>query len=304
MNRFFFISILSLIISGAPVTQVFAAETSSLNTQDNALTLSSVRATDTGTVFNNVILRISSFGTVTMDDARVGSSIEYNPITNTLFLPSVMVGSTNYSKVSLTGLSFDVLSVNGVSTAISTLNTQDNSLTLSSIRVSDSGAVFKNVVIRLTSFGTVTVDDPRVSYSIEYNPTSNTLFLPSVTVGNTTYSKVSLSGLAFGVVSVDGIVIDSGTSGQFGLDLVISASGVTSPPIHINNVPKPNTQGEFCSEDVYAQFKQSVQGFSGSWQVTSCSFDGTTGLINALLNVTSPISMSMPYSVRYTYVAQ
>ena len=301
MNRFFFIFV--FITSQAFISPVFA-DTSAFSSQDNTLSLSSIRATDTGTAYKNVIMRVTSFGTVTMDDPRVGSNIEYNPANNTLFLPSVTVGNTAYSKVSLSGLTFDVLSVNGVSSETSALNSQDNTLSLSSIRVSDTGTVYKNVIIRLTSFGTVTMDDPRVGYSIEYNPASNTLFLPSVTVGNTTYSKVSLSGLAFGVLSLNGISIDSGNSGGFALDLVITASGIASPAIHIGNVPKPGTQGEFCSEDIYKQFQQSVQGFSGSWQVTSCSFDGTTGFIGASLLVTSPISMSVPYSIRYSYVAQ
>lgn len=183
-------------------------------------------------------------------------------------------------------------------------NTQDSTLSLSSVRVTD-GTAFQNVVVRLTSFGTVTVNDPRVGNNVEFNLSSNTLFLPLVTVDNVPYSQVSLSGLAFVVLRVNGISVDNnGSSGSFALNLAITASGIETPAIRIGNVPKPNTRNEFCSDDIYKQFQQSVQGFSGSWQITSCSFDGTTGLVGASLIITSPYSMSLPYSVRYTYVAQ
>lgn len=299
MNRFFLI--FALITCQALINLAFA-DTATLNTQDYTLSLSSVRITNAGT-YQNVILRLTSKGTVTMDDPQVGASIEYNPSSNTLLIPSVTVGNTTYSKVSLSGLAFDVLSVNGVITDTASLNPQDNMLTLSSVRVTNTGT-YQNLILRVTSFGTIKVDDPRVGYSIDYDPATNTLFLPSVTYGNTTYSKVSLTGLAFTLVSLNGISINTGSAGSYSLDLVISASGVTTPAIHIDSIPKPNTQAEFCSPDIYQQFQQSVQGVSGSWQITSCSFDGTTGLISALLNITSPYSLSMPYSVRYTYVAK
>lgn len=193
--------------------------------------------------------------------------------------------------------------IGGAAADTATFNTQNNNLSLSAVRTSDA-ATFQSVIVRLTSFGTVAVNDARVGNSIEFDLSTNTLFLPSVTVDNVPYSKVSLTGLTFTVLQVNGLSVDSGSSGNYALDLVVTASGFSSPAIRINNIPKPNTQGEFCSEDVYQQFKQSVQGVSGSWQVTSCSFDGTTGLINALLSMSSPFPINVPYSIRYTYIAQ
>ena len=296
MNRLLYIFVAFLAYGG-----IASADTAAYNPQDNSLSLSSVKVTNAGS-YQLVILGLNSLGTVTTDDPRVGNIIEFDPSSNTLFLPSVTVNSTSYSKVSLSGLSFDVLSVNGTSTDIASFNSLDNTLSLSAVRIPNAGK-FNNVVLRLTSFGTIATNDPRVGYSIAYDPTSNTLFLPSVTANNTTYSKVSFSGLTFDLVSVDGVSVNTGSSGSYSLDLIITTSGVTTPAVHIDNVPKPNNQGEFCSDAVYQQFQQSVQGFSGTWQITSCSFDGTTGFINALLTVTSPITISVPYSVQYSYVA-
>ncbi len=183
-----------------------------------------------------------------------------------------------------------------------TFDAQNNLLTLPTVNISNNTS-YTNVVLRVTSFGTVVTNDKTVGKNIEFNLSRNALLLPKVTVGSTTYSKVSLTGLTFAVVSINGVSIDTGSNGSYNLSLVITASGFTGPAVEIKNVPKPNTQGEFCSADIYTQFQQSVQGITGSWSVTSCSFDGTTGFINALLTVTSPFTMSMPYSVRYTYVA-
>jgi hypothetical protein len=74
-------------------------------------------------------------------------------------------------------------------------------------------------------------------------------------------------------------------------------------PITINEVPKPNTQDEFCSSALtLAQGQANVPG--ASWTMNSCSFSGNHGVIAATVNITSPIAMSIPYSVDYTYVAR
>lgn len=190
-----------------------------------------------------------------------------------------------------------------VQAAQATYDTATGNLTLSSVSLSDNTA-FNNVVIRLTSLGQIAVDDPAVGNSITFNLDTFTLNLPSVTVNGVPYSRVSLKGPVFTVVSVGGIAVDSGTSGGYNLDLVITASGVAVPAVRIENVPKPATQAEFCTEDIYEQFQQNVQGFSGSWRVTGCSFSGNVGNISAQLTITSPISMSVPYSVTYTYIAR
>ncbi|MDO9138745.1 MAG: hypothetical protein Q7U38_00255 [Methylobacter sp.] len=181
--------------------------------------------------------------------------------------------------------------------------TQDNLLTLPAVQVSDNTR-FENVVVRITSFGTIATDDPAVGSDIEFNLAANALYLPQVTVDGVLYSRISLTGLNFVVVSLDGISVDSGEAGNHALDIVVTALGNTLPPIRVDNVPKPETQNEFCSDEVYNQFQQSVEGFTGTWQITTCSFNGTNGLIDAILTITSPMSMTVPYSVQYTYVTQ
>ncbi len=263
MHRLFLI--FALVISQAYVNLAYA-DTATLNTQDYTLSLSSVRVTNVGT-YQNVILGLTSFGTVATDDLSVGSSIEYNPTSNTLFLPTVGVGNTTYSKVSLSGLTFDVLSVNGVSTDTATFNPVDNTLSLSSVRVTGSGK-YQNVILRITSSGTITTDDPSVGYSNEYNPSSNTLFLPSVNAGSTAYSKVSLSGLTFDVLSVNGTGTNNGT-----------CNGSTSMK-YSGNAVGPYTNGlEVC--------------FTGS--STSLSF-----LDKTLTNPTANTTIQPPFAI-YTF---
>jgi hypothetical protein len=176
-------------------------------------------------------------------------------------------------------------------------------LTLSSVKLS-SNESFNNVVVAISNMGELKLDDASVGSDITFDLNTYTLRLPSVTVGGQTYNKVSLKGLTFSLVAVNGVTVDAGTSGGYNLDLVITASGIATPAVRIENVPKPSSQSEFCSDDVYKEFQQNVQGFSGSWKITSCSFNGTVGNISAQLTITSPYSISLPYSVTYTYSAR
>lgn len=90
-------------------------------------------------------------------------------------------------------------------------------------------------------------------------------------------------------------------TGNWNLDIVVTASGVTAPAIRIENIPKPASQAEFCAAENMQGFQQTVEGFTGTWQITSCTFNGTVGNISAVLSITSPVNMTVPYSVVYTY---
>lgn len=193
--------------------------------------------------------------------------------------------------------------INSVFAQTASFTTQDNLLTLPSVQVSDNTR-FENVVVRITSFGAIATDDPVVGNDIEFNLATNALYLPQVTVDGVLYSRISLTGLTFVIVSLDGINVDNGDAGNYALDIIVTALGNTLPLIRVDNVPKPETQNEFCSDEIYNQFQRSVQGFTGTWQITNCSFNGTNGLIDAILTITSPMSMTVPYSVQYNYVAQ
>ena len=76
-------------------------------------------------------------------------------------------------------------------------------------------------------------------------------------------------------------------------------------PIVITNVPKPATQAEFCGE-VQSQSSslsagQVFAGSGGTLTITGCSFNGTSGTVSAIVSITSPIAMSLPYSATYAY---
>ncbi|GEM_PF-2252401 len=187
---------------------------------------------------------------------------------------------------------------NAASTA--SFEASTNVLTLPTVKI-DASVTYANVVVRLLTFGTLAIDDPSVGSEITYVSATNTIRMPSVTVGSTSYPRVSLTNPSFALVSLGGIVADAGTSGRYNLDLSIVASGFPVPPTRVTDVSLPSSQSEFCSPDIYNQFQQSIQGLSGSWSITSCSFSGTTGQIAAVLTVTSPYTLSVPYNVTYTY---
>ena len=97
-----------------------------------------------------------------------------------------------------------------------------------------------------------------------------------------------------------------GGTGSYTLLLNVTASGMALQPISITNVPKPSTQDEFCGEVnsqtsqlSLAQFTQ--QGATGSLTINSCTFNGTSGTVTATLSITSPVQITIPYSVLYTY---
>lgn len=94
----------------------------------------------------------------------------------------------------------------------------------------------------------------------------------------------------------------SGSSGNYRLTVAVTVQGVTSTGAIINHVEKPTTQGEFCNaEEVTEQLNQSMSAAGGSWTLNSCSFSGDNGTIDATVSITTPVAMSIPYIVRYTY---
>lgn len=96
----------------------------------------------------------------------------------------------------------------------------------------------------------------------------------------------------------------SGGTGNYTLTLNVNAGGVVAPTVTILNVPKPDTQNEFCSEldDQTSEISlNNALGGVGSLTINSCSFNGTVGNVSATLSITSPVVMTVPYSVVYTY---
>lgn len=94
-------------------------------------------------------------------------------------------------------------------------------------------------------------------------------------------------------------------TGHYTLTLNVVAAGVSTGPITIDNVAKPATQAEFCSEltdpDSPTGLNQAIPPGQGKLTVNSCTFNGTVGNVLLTLAITSPVAFTVPYTVTYTY---
>ncbi len=163
----------------------------------------------------------------------------------------------------------------------------------------DAGASYRDVVIRLLDPGQLRMNDPAVGAGIQFVTSGNVLRLPKVVAGGVTYPQVSLVNPSLVLVSVGELVVDSGVGGQYQLDIRVSAAGVSVPPITVANVPKPSSQADFCNDPgLRDTITQSAGGMVGSWTMTGCSFNGSSGQIDMVLNAGF---VSLPYSATYTY---
>lgn len=167
----------------------------------------------------------------------------------------------------------------------------------------DSSLKFRDVVIQLLSPGQLQLNDPSVGADISFSSTGNVLRIPQLSFGGALYPAVSLTSPAFSLVSFGEAVIDGGaTGGTYTLDVRVMAQGITVPPITINNVPKPASQAEFCSDPALQQAVMQNAGVGqATWTMTGCSFNGTSGRMTGLLNITSPIALSIPVTADYSY---
>lgn len=95
----------------------------------------------------------------------------------------------------------------------------------------------------------------------------------------------------------------SASGGNYKLSVTVNANGIPTPAIIINNTPKPTTQSEFCNAPEVQQQLNSSLGSTGTWTMNSCTFNGTTGQIAATVTITSPVNMSIPYTINYVYSA-
>lgn len=173
-----------------------------------------------------------------------------------------------------------------------------NVLTLPFVKLNNS-ARYQSVVVQLLDMGKLLLNDSSVGDMIEYTTTGNILRLPQVTVGTTTYPRISLTNPQFALLSVGNLVVDAGTAGKYTLDVVVTVMGAATPVVTVTNVPKPATQEAFCNApEMREQITQSTQGLTGSWTLNSCSFNGTTGTI--AMTLVTPF-MTLPYSAQYTY---
>lgn len=96
----------------------------------------------------------------------------------------------------------------------------------------------------------------------------------------------------------------SATGGTSTLTIQATVGGFVTPDITLTNIPKPSTQSEFCSAVNDASSDLSLSkalGATGSFTVTGCSFANDVGTVDATLSITSPVALTTPYHVVYTY---
>jgi hypothetical protein len=82
----------------------------------------------------------------------------------------------------------------------------------------------------------------------------------------------------------------------------ISGAPATTFGVAIPNIQIPANQTEFCGAIANDSTFTSI-GASGGGTLTinNCSFSGNVGTIGATLSITSPVALTLPYTVTYTY---
>ena len=72
--------------------------------------------------------------------------------------------------------------------------------------------------------------------------------------------------------------------------------------VTLTDVPQPSSEQEFCADlQNDATFKQLTAGGTGTVTINSCSYSGNTGNISATVSITSPVALTVPYTVNYSY---
>lgn len=120
----------------------------------------------------------------------------------------------------------------------------------------------------------------------------------TVALGNAWAATVSGGGNAGGGNNGGGN--NGGASGSYTLLVTVNAMGMTTQ-VTFDNVPKPNSEEAFCSDSYVNQAINDAAAAGGQLTINSCTFDGTHGQISATLTITSPVAMTVPYTVDYLY---
>lgn len=89
-------------------------------------------------------------------------------------------------------------------------------------------------------------------------------------------------------------------TGAGSLTVETTVAGISSSVV-IAGIAQPGNQTEFCSAIQNDSSLTSLTSGGGTLTITSCSYSGNVGTISANLVLTSPVSMTIPYTVRYTY---
>lgn len=103
-------------------------------------------------------------------------------------------------------------------------------------------------------------------------------------------------------INTTGAGTGTGTgTGTSSLTINTNVSGIATPAVTVTNIPKPSSQAEFCGAlQNDATFKGLAQG-GAALTIKSCSFAGSVGNISAEVSITTPVAMTIPYTIVYTY---
>ncbi len=102
------------------------------------------------------------------------------------------------------------------------------------------------------------------------------------------------------------VAAGGGGGGAGGVTLRITAGGGGLADINIPGVTAPASQAEFCTDMTDINSTTSLTNALGSvaigtFTITSCTFSGSVGTVNATLAVTQPVAINVPYVVTYTF---
>lgn len=115
------------------------------------------------------------------------------------------------------------------------------------------------------------------------------------------YSAFTGFGAAFSTAAQGGSTTPPPSGGSGSLTVEVSIAGAAATTVTINGVPAPANQGEFCDgltqDSTFSGFTSS----GGSMTINSCSFTNNVGQVSATLTTTVPVSLSLPYAIKYTY---
>lgn len=88
--------------------------------------------------------------------------------------------------------------------------------------------------------------------------------------------------------------------GSGNLTVETTVAGFTTSVI-VAGVQTPINQDDFCGFIQNDSSLTSLTASGGSLTITSCSYSGNVGTITANLIITTPVSLTTPYTVKYTY---
>jgi len=85
------------------------------------------------------------------------------------------------------------------------------------------------------------------------------------------------------------------------LTIEVSLSGSPLTTVDVGAVPAPANQAEFCNDLQNDATFSGLDDSGGKLTINSCTFANNVGRVSATLALTSPVALSFPYSIKYTY---